>query len=99
MMMLAIVSLLTGALLAQRFKILILIPATVIVLLVAVGTGVVQAHTTWWIMLMAAAASTSMQVGYAIGISIRHVLDAPVAERSFSAARLLGIPRARHPLN
>lgn len=68
MLLLATISLLVGAVLAQRFKIMILIPATGIMLVVAVGAGVAQAHTVWWTILMIAAAGASMQVGYIIGL-------------------------------
>ena len=71
--LLAMISLLVGAVLAQRFKIMILIPAIGIMLVAAVGAGVAQAHTVWWTILMIAAAGASMQVGYVIGLGIRHV--------------------------
>ena len=48
MLLLAMISLLVGAVLAQRFKIMILIPATGIMLVAAVGAGGAQAHTVWW---------------------------------------------------
>jgi membrane protein DedA with SNARE-associated domain len=70
MMMLAVVSFLVGAVLGQRFKVLVLIPATAIMLVLAAATGVTQAQTAWSIVLMAAAAATSMQIGYLIGIAI-----------------------------
>ena len=82
MMILLMVSLLVGAVLGQRFKVLVLIPATAIVLVLAVATGVTQAQTVWSIILMAAAAATSMQIGYLIGIGIRHVLGAVWSSRS-----------------
>jgi len=72
--LLAMVSLLIGALLAQRFKVLILIPATPIVLGVAFGTGVTHAHTAWSTILTVGMAATSMQIGYlVIGGGVRHV--------------------------
>ena len=76
MLLLAMISLLVGAVLAQRFKIMILIPATGIMLVAAVGAGGAQAHTVWWTILMIAAAGASMQVGYVIGLGIRHILEA-----------------------
>jgi membrane protein DedA with SNARE-associated domain len=76
MMMLSMVSLLVGVVLGQRFKVIVLIPATAIVLVLAVATGVTPAQTAWSIILMVAAAATSMQIGYLIGIGVRHVLAA-----------------------
>jgi hypothetical protein len=81
MIMLAIVSSVTGAVLAQRFKIMILIPATAIALAAALGTGVAQTQTAWWTIVMAAAAGVSMQVGYIIGLCIHYVVEAPLTER------------------
>ena len=94
MLLLAMISLLVGAVLAQRFKIMILIPATGIMLVAAVGAGVAQAHTVWWTILMIAAAGASMQVGYIIGLGIRphsggpHGKGGSNSARHFSASRL-----------
>jgi ABC-type transporter Mla maintaining outer membrane lipid asymmetry permease subunit MlaE len=77
MLLLAMISLLVGAVLAQRFKIMILIPATEIMLVAAVGAGVAQAHAVWWTILTIAAAGASMQLGYVIGLGILHILEAP----------------------
>jgi membrane protein DedA with SNARE-associated domain len=82
MIILSVVSLLVGAVLGQRFKVMALMPATAIVLVLAVATGVTQAQTAWSIVLMVAAAATSMQIGYLIGIGIRHVLAAALSSRS-----------------
>ena len=73
MIMLSIISLLVGAVLAQRFKIMVLIPAAGIML----GAGAVFAYSGWWTILVIAAAGASMQVGYIIGLVIRRVLEAP----------------------
>jgi hypothetical protein len=78
-------SFLVGAVLAQRFKIMVLIPAIATVLTLAVGIGVTNAHTAWSIVLTAAAAATSMQIGYLIGISIHDVLAAASSRSSTSA--------------
>jgi hypothetical protein len=81
-MILLMVSLLVGAALGQRFKVLVLMPATAIVLVLAVGTGVTQARTAWSIVLMAAAAATCLQIGYLVGIGVHHVLAAALSKRS-----------------
>jgi len=83
-------SFLVGAVLAQRFKIMVLIPAIATVLTLAVGIGVTNAHTAWSIVLTAAAAATSMQIGYLIGISIHDVLAAASSSSAPSTS-------ARHP--
>jgi hypothetical protein len=75
MILLAVVGLAVGALLAQRFRVMILIPATAIVLGIAIGTGVTRVHTVWSMILAVGTAATSMQIGYLIiGSCIRHVL-------------------------
>lgn len=80
MIMLLIFSMLVGAVLAQRFKIMILIPASGITLIGAIGTGVAQDYTAWWIILTIAAGGASLQFGYVIGLVMRHVLEAPKEE-------------------
>ena len=91
MVMLSIISVLFGAVLAQRFKVFILIPATGIVFLAAIGAGVAQAYSVWWSILTIAAAGASLQVGYVIGLGMLHVLEAPreevVAPRSGTSVR------------
>jgi hypothetical protein len=80
-LVLSTVSFLVGAALAQRFKIMVLIPALATVLTLAVGIGVTNAYTSWSIVVTAATAATSMQIGYLIGMSI-HGLLAAASSRS-----------------
>jgi membrane protein DedA with SNARE-associated domain len=82
MIWLSIGSLMVGALLAQRFKIIALVPATFAVLVIAIGAGVAQANSAWLIVAMIAAASVSMQAGYFVGMLIQHLLGALLASRS-----------------
>jgi membrane protein DedA with SNARE-associated domain len=84
MIWLSIVSLGAGALLAHRFKIIVLVPATLLVVVVAAGTGLAQTKGVWSILLMIAAASVGMQTGYFIGMLIQHALGALLARRSSS---------------
>jgi hypothetical protein len=81
MILLGMISVSIGAVLAQRFKIMILLPATVMVLMTAVAAGIAQTHTAWWAIMVAAIVGISMQVGYIVGLGIRHVLEAPLAHR------------------
>lgn len=80
MIMLSTFWLLVGAVLAQRFKIMILMPATAIMLAPMVGIGIAQDYTAWSIILTIAAAGASLQVGYLVGLAMRHVLEAPREE-------------------
>ena len=82
MIWLSIVSLSVGALLAQRFKIIVLVPATLTVLVTPIGAGVAQASSAWFIIGMIAAASVSIQVGYFVGMLIQHGLSALLASGS-----------------
>jgi hypothetical protein len=84
MIWLSIVSLWVGALLAQRFRIIVLVPATLTVLVIAIGAGAAQASSAWWIVGMIAAASVSMQLGYFVGMLIQRGLGALSASRSSS---------------
>jgi membrane protein DedA with SNARE-associated domain len=92
MITLSIVSLLVGAGLGQHYRVLVLMPATAILLVVAVGTGVAQAQTAWSIVLMVAAAATSIQIGYLIGVYVHHIL---VANWSHGASPLTSSTSAR----
>jgi predicted neutral ceramidase superfamily lipid hydrolase len=80
-LVLSTLSFLVGAALAQRFKIMVLIPAVATVLTLAVGIGLTNAYTSWSIVVTAATAATSMQIGYLIGMSI-HGLLAAASSRS-----------------
>jgi hypothetical protein len=84
MMTLSMISFLVGAVLGQRFKIVVLIPAFAILLAFAVGTGVAHDQTAWLIVLTATAAATCLQIGYLVGIGVHHVLTAALSKRSSS---------------
>ncbi len=84
MIWLSIVSLSVGALLAQRFTIIVLMPAMFTVVIIAVGTGVAQAHSIWWIVAVIAAANLSMQAGYFFGMLFQHFFGAFLASKSSS---------------
>jgi hypothetical protein len=84
MIWLLIVSLAVGALLAQRFKIVVLVPATLMVVIVAIGAGVAQANTIWLIILKIVLGTVSIQAGYFVGMLIQHRLGVLLASRSSS---------------
>ena len=81
MIWLSIISLAVGALL-QRFKIIVLVPATLMVVVVAIGAGVVQTSGAWLTILTIAAASVSIQVGYFVGMLIQYGLAVLLATKS-----------------
>ena len=80
MILVAIPSFLVGAVLAQRFKVMILLPATALVLIAAAGTGLTQSYTIGWTMLIAGAGSASLQVGYQFGLGLRWLLESGSTE-------------------
>jgi hypothetical protein len=82
MIWLSVVSLSIGALLAQRFKSIVLVPATFAVM--AIGAGVAQAGSALSIVGMIAAASVSIQAGYFVGMLIQLGLGALLASGSSS---------------
>jgi hypothetical protein len=96
MMTFATISLLVGMVLGQRFKVLVLMPTIAIALILVIGVGVARADTVWWIVLMAVAAATSLQIGYLVGIGIRHALVAARASRT-PATSITGSTSARRP--
>jgi hypothetical protein len=73
--------------LAQRFKVLVLVPTIAVAVLLAVGAGIAHADAAWWVVLMAAASVASLQIGYLAGLILRHTLV--VARTSRSAATSL----------
>ena len=75
MITLSIVSFLVGAALGQRFKVVVLMPAMVIVPGIWIVTGIAHAQSAWAIILMVATAATCLQIGYFVGIGFRHVLS------------------------
>ena len=96
MMTFTMISLLVGMVLGQRFKVLVLMPTVAIALILVIGVGVARADTAWWIVLMVVAAATSLQIGYLMGIGVRHALVAARASRS-PAASVTGSRSARRP--
>jgi hypothetical protein len=69
-----ILSLLVGLALGQGFRVLVLVPAMLLALLVALGSGLAHADAIWRTALVAGTACAALQVGYLIGLLIRHIL-------------------------
>jgi len=83
MMTLAIITLLAGMVLGQRFKVLILLPGITVVVIAAVAIGIARAEHFGSIALMAVVAATALQVGYLIGMAIRAFLVFARASRPY----------------
>ena|ERR1700752_1980449 len=71
-----------GGLLAQRFRILVLAPATFVMVVIAIAVGVAQTSGLWLTSLTVATASVGIQIGYFLGILIQYGLGAPPARKS-----------------
>jgi len=65
------IGLAVGALLAQRFKFVVLLPATLAAALVAFGVATTQASSASSTILIVVVTSVSMQTGYFAGMLVR----------------------------
>jgi hypothetical protein len=83
----SMISFLFGAVLSQRFSVLVLVPAMTIVMVLSVGAGFAHPDDTWWIVRTAVAVAVCLQCGYFAGIVMRHFL---VARSSRGSSPLAG---------
>jgi len=70
----AIISLLVGMVLAQRFKVLILFPVIMLTVVLAVSVGIARADATWAAALTLVVVIVGLQLGFLLGIGVRHVM-------------------------
>jgi len=70
-----IFSLALGGLLAQRYSILALPPATLLVVMSVVGLNVMWPTGVWSTVVLAIVASFSLQIGYFVGLACAHFLS------------------------
>jgi hypothetical protein len=78
----SIISFLFGATLAQRFKVVALLPAMAAVMILATVTEGTPLQGAWWFVKMAASAAVCLQTGYFAGIVVRQFLVDEPSERS-----------------
>ena len=81
MIWLSLISLVAGVLLAQRFKIVLLVPATLFAVVAAAGAGLVRINSVWSTVLAIVAAGSGMQAGYFVGMLLHHGLCGFLAGR------------------
>jgi hypothetical protein len=74
MLMLSLICLLVGAVLGQRFKVQVLIPA--MALAVPAAAGLAHSGTFWQILGAILIPTTSLQIGYFAGVGIRYLIAA-----------------------
>jgi hypothetical protein len=90
-----LISLLTGMVLGQRFKVLAVVPAIAASLLAAIGFGIVHSEGLGRTVLLAALTVASLQIGYLVGVAIRYSLAAAGTSGLRSAASQVSQP-TRH---
>jgi len=95
-MVLAVLSLLVGMVLGQRFKVLVLVPAVATSLVVVLGLGIARSQSLEALGLSAIAVIVAVQIGYLLGLGIRHLLVVVRAGRLRAASFASSRP-ARHP--
>jgi hypothetical protein len=61
-------SLALGLLLALRFKVFVLLPANLLVVMVALAGGVAGTEALWWRAVMAGLGVASLEIGYFLGL-------------------------------
>lgn len=84
MIWLPMASFAVGALLAQRFRVLVLLPATLVVALLVFGFAVAGANGVSSAILDIVLATVSMQAGYLIGLLAQRCTAAVRASRFYS---------------
>jgi hypothetical protein len=72
--MLAVISVLIGAVLGLRFKVLVLLPAIAATLGPILIGGVAGGHGVWHVALAGILATTGVQFGYLGGSATRHLM-------------------------
>jgi hypothetical protein len=85
MLVSALVSLLIGIVLGRRFRVLVLVPAFILTLVLAVATGFVRTDAAWSNGLTTLVVISGLQVGYLLGSGLRHVMVLVRANRLRSA--------------
>jgi hypothetical protein len=87
-MIFLILTLLGGMVLGQRFRVLILVPGSAILLPLAIGVGLVRYDGLGPTLLSTIFALASLQIGYFVGLGIRYMMAASrVHDRRVAGAR------------
>jgi membrane protein DedA with SNARE-associated domain len=84
MIWIAVVGLAVGVLLAQRFKIVVLLPGTVAIAIVALAVATTQASSASSTVLIMGVTTVGMQVGYFVGMLARRGTGRATRSPSFS---------------
>ncbi len=87
MTMPALISILLGAALGLRFKVLVLLPAIAVTLGPTLVVGIVRGDSPWRIAWAGILVGVGLQVGYLGGTAMRHVMPLVRASRRRAAWR------------
>jgi hypothetical protein len=68
---LAVISVLAGIALGLRYKVVILVPAVILVVIFAMIVGIARGDHFWSMILAMVIVGTTVQLGYLVGIAIR----------------------------
>jgi hypothetical protein len=73
-----------GAVLGQRFKVFVLLPATSLAFICTIVAGITRAQDVWSIAIAAVGATIALQIGYLIETGIRYLIaaDGPAGRSS-----------------
>jgi hypothetical protein len=81
MLVLWVCECLVGLVLGQRFKVLVLAPAVLLSVVISVSVAIANGDTLLNSAGDAMIAIACLQIGYFLGVSVRHLLVAPHASR------------------
>lgn len=95
MIMPALISLLVGMLVAQRFKVLSLLPVIPLSAVFTIAVGAAHAEADWFIVATTALAIVTLQVGYLLGLAVHQLMVLVRASRINSRSLSSTLPRRR----
>jgi hypothetical protein len=87
----ATLSLIAGALLAQRFRVSILVPALLLGLVVSVVGGIAQGQEIWGVALQTLVVVAGLQIGFLVGSLLR--LARTLTRDKLARSRRMGAPQ------
>lgn len=91
----AFLSLLIGMVVAQRFKVLILLPVICLIVIFTIGFGIAHAESAWAIGATTAVAIIAVQIGYLLGAGVYHLMVLARATRLHSGSLPNALPPRR----
>jgi hypothetical protein len=86
MIMIGLISLSVGMAMAQRFKVMVLLPVIVLTLLFAIGLAIARDEPFWLVGAATAVAIIAVQIGYLLGAAAHHLMLLARASRLHSGA-------------